>query len=155
MIRLAGIEDEHLVHAVMMSAFEEYRHIDIPSSALSETASFVQELLTNNHEKALLYMNNDVPIGSARFKLNKHSIYFSRLSVCPEERGKGIAKSMLSWLEAYAQEYGKKEVCCRTRMSVPKNIKLYESVGYEICGEEVVTKPNGDTVKTVFMKKKL
>lgn len=153
MIRLAGLEDAHLVHAVMMAAFEEYRHIDIPSSALSETVHSIQESLSHNKEQACLYIQNEPPIGSARFKLNEDSLYFSRLSICPQERGKGIAKSMLSWIETYARQHGKRTIRCQVRMSVPQNIKLYESVGYEICGEEIVVKPNGSEVKTVFMKK--
>ncbi|MGG2091570.1 GNAT family N-acetyltransferase [Bacillus sp. S13(2024)] len=153
MIRLAEVEDAHLVHDVMMSAFEEYRHIDIPSSALSETVNSIQKSLSDNKEQALLYIQNNIPIGSARFKLSENSLYFSRLSVCPEKRGKGVAKYMLSWLETYARQHGKKEIRCQVRMSAPQNIKLYKSVGYEICGEEVVVKPNGSEVKTVFMKK--
>lgn len=140
MIRLAGIEDAHLVYAVMMSAFEEYRHIDIPLSALGETVHSIQESLSYNKEQACLYIQNETPIGSARFTLNENSLYFSRLSVSPQERGKGIAKSMLSWLETYAHQHGKREALCQVRMSVPQNIKLYESVGYEICGEEIVVK---------------
>lgn len=155
MIRLAKVEDAYLVHAVMMAAFEEYRYIDIPSSALSETVHSIQESLSHNKEHACLYMENETPIGSVRFKLNEDSLYFSRLSVCPQERGKGIAKSMLSWLEAYARQHGKREVRCQVRMSIPQNIKLYESVGYEICGKEIVVKPNGREVKTVFMKKNI
>lgn len=74
----------------MISAFEEYRHIDIPSSALSETINFIQESLSNNKEQALLYMQHETPIGSARFKVNEKYLYFSRFSVCPEEQGKGF-----------------------------------------------------------------
>jgi ribosomal protein S18 acetylase RimI-like enzyme len=153
MIRLAGLEDAHLVHAVMMAAFEEYRHIDIPSSALSETVHSIQESLSHHKEQACLYIQDETPIGSAKFSLNENSLYFSRLSVSPQERGKGIAKSMLSWLETYARQHGKREALCQVRMSVPQNIKLYESVGYVICGEEVVIKPNGSEVNTAFMKK--
>jgi ribosomal protein S18 acetylase RimI-like enzyme len=90
-----------------------------------------------------------------RFKTDKSSLYFFRLSVCPEARGKGIAKSMLSWLENYAKEYGKTEIWCRVRMSLPQNIQLYKSVGYIVFKEEVVTNPNGFPVKTVVMKKEI
>lgn len=155
MIRLAKAEDASLVHVVMMAAFEEYRYIDIPSSALSETVHSIQESLSHNKEQACLYIENETPIGSARFKLNEDFLYFSRLSVCPEARGKGVAKSMLSWLETYARQHGKGEVRCQVRMSAPQNIKLYESIGYKICGEEIVVQLNGSEVKTVFMQKNI
>jgi hypothetical protein len=44
---------------------------------------------------------------------------------------------------------------CRVRVSLPKNIWLYESIGYFVSKEEVVTNPNGFLVKTVVMEKTL
>lgn len=153
MIRLANVEDAHLIHQIMVLAFEEYRYIDVPSSALNETVSSIEESLKNGSEKALLCFRDGVSLGSVRFKTDKNSLYFFRLSVCPEARG--IAKSMLSWLENYAKEHGKTEIWCRIRMSIPQNIQLYQSVGYIVCKEEVVTNPNGFPVKTVIMKKEI
>jgi len=40
-------------------------------------------------------------------------------------------------------------------MTVPKNIKLYSSIGYGVYDEEVVHKPNGIDIKVVSMMKKL
>lgn len=155
MIRLADAEDAHLIYQIMMSAFEEYRHIDVPSSALNETVYSIQDLIKNGSEKALLCFNDNVPLGAVRFKTDESTLYFFRLSVCPEARGKGIAKSMLTFLENYAKKHGKSELRCRVRMSVPQNIQLYNSVGYNICKEEVVTNPNGFPVKTVVMTKQI
>jgi ribosomal protein S18 acetylase RimI-like enzyme len=155
MIRLANTEDAYLIHQIMVLAFEEYRDMDVPSSALNETVSSIEESLKNGFEKALLCFRDGVPVGSVRFKTVKNSLYFFRLSVSPEARGKGIAKSILTWLENYAKEYKKTEIWCRVRMSLPQNIQLYNSVGYIVCKEEVVTNPNGFSVKTVVMKKEI
>ena len=62
---------------------------------------------------------------------------------------------MLMWLEKYANENGKIKMECRVRASLPKNIILYENIGYFVSKEEVVTNPNGFFVKTVVMEKKL
>ena len=40
-------------------------------------------------------------------------------------------------------------------MNVPRNITLYNSVGYKVYDEEIVHKPNGITIKVVAMKKQL
>jgi hypothetical protein len=74
MIRLANPEDAYLVHQVMMAAFEEYRHIDVPSSALNETVSSIQESIKSGSEKALLCLNDGIPLGSARFKTNENRL---------------------------------------------------------------------------------
>jgi ribosomal protein S18 acetylase RimI-like enzyme len=137
----------------MLLAFEEYRNIDVPSSALNETIVSIEESIKCGAEKALLYFSDEIPLGSVRFRTEENSLYFSRLSVSPEARGRGIAKSILSWLEEYAKKYGKLEIMCRVRMSIPQNIQLYKSVGFIVTKEEVVNNPNVFPVKTVVMKK--
>ncbi|GFZ75945.1 hypothetical protein GCM10008018_21620 [Paenibacillus marchantiophytorum] len=153
MIRLAEEKDAYLVHKIMLLAFEEFRNIDVPSSALNETIVSIEESLKNGTEKALLYFSDEIPLGSVRFKTEEKSLYFSRLSVSPEARGIGIAKSIINWLEEYAEKHGKSEITCRVRMSMPQNIQLYKSVGFIVTKEEVVDNPNGFPVKTVVMKK--
>jgi ribosomal protein S18 acetylase RimI-like enzyme len=153
MIRLADAEDANLVHKIMLLAFEEYRNIEVPSSALDETIISIEDSIKYGTEKALLYYNDEMPLGSVRFKTEDKSLYFSRLAVAPEARGKGIAKALLYWLEEYAKQNGKSEINCRVRMSMPQNIQLYKSIGFSVIKEEIVNNPNGLPVKTVVMKK--
>jgi len=155
MIRLAAAEDAHLIHKIMLSAFEEYRHLDVPSGALNETVDSIEEALKSGSEKALLYFGEGVPLGTVRFKSDANSLYFFRLSVCPEARRRGIAKSMLYWLENYAKEQGITEICCKVRVSVPRNLRLCQSLGYMICKEEMVTSSSGLPIKIAVMKKRI
>jgi ribosomal protein S18 acetylase RimI-like enzyme len=153
MIRLADVDEAYLVHEIMLLAFEEYRNIDVPSSALNETIISIEESIKNGVEKALLYFSDEIPLGSVRFKAEENSLYFSRLSVSPEARGRGIAKSILNWLEEYAKQNGKSEIICRVRASLEQNIQLYKSIGFIVAKEEEVINPNGFPVKTIVMKK--
>jgi len=154
-IRLAELEDAPLVHQTMLAAFEQYRNIEVPSSALNETVESIKNSIAGGTEKAIICFCEGVPVGSARFKMEEKRLYFARLSVCPEARGKGIAKLMIAWLENYAKEHGKSTMWCRVRMSIPQNIQLYRSVGYDVAKEEVVTNPNGFQVKIVVMEKEI
>jgi GNAT superfamily N-acetyltransferase len=77
------------------------------------------------------------------------------LSVIPEKQGEGIAKKILKSLEDYANKVGVSTILCKVRMTVPKNIQLYNSIGYDVYDEEVVNKPNGINIKVVSMKIKL
>ncbi|MBH5320360.1 GNAT family N-acetyltransferase [Paenibacillus sp. GSMTC-2017] len=153
MIKLAESKEANLVHEMMLLAFEEYRHIDVPSSALNETIVSIEESLSTGAEQALLYFKDELAVGSVRFTRNEKSLYFSRLSVSPIARGRGIAKSFLHWLEEHAKEQGISEMKCRVRMSIPQNIALYQSIGFIVIEEEEVINPNGFPVKTVLMKK--
>lgn len=75
--------------------------------------------------------------------------------VIPEKQGQGIAKEILKSLDDYAKQNEKPTILCKVRMTVPKNIKLYSSIGYRIYDEEVVHKPNGINIKVVSMEKQL
>lgn len=154
-ILLANEKEIEIVHKLMLEAFEEYRFLDVPSSALNEPVETLLTNFMNGSEKALLCWGNGEPIGSSRFTIKGDSLYFSRLSVPPNARGKGIAKAMLRWLENYATENEKVKIECRVRAALPKNISLYEAMGYVVSKEEVVTNPNGVLVKTVLMEKNL
>ena len=55
MIRLATEKDAHLIHKIMLSAFEEYRNSDVPSGALNETVTSIEEALRDETDQALLY----------------------------------------------------------------------------------------------------
>ena len=90
-----------------------------------------------------------------RFQVKKDHIYFSRLSVIPEKQGLGIAKALLKKLEEYAIKKELTKIQGKVRMNVPRNINLYNSVGYKVYDEEIVHKPNGINIKVIAMKKQL
>ncbi len=154
-ISLVTEEDAPLVHKLMLEAFEDYRYIEVPSSALNEPIDKLITALKNGTEQAILYRLDDIPLASARLQLKEKSLYFSRLSVTPSARGRGIAKEMLAWMEEYALLNGKQKVECKVRANVPKNIQLYKNVGFVITKEEEADNPNGKLVKTVDMEKQI
>ncbi|MHB1954265.1 GNAT family N-acetyltransferase [Alicyclobacillus sp. ALC3] len=65
---------------------------------------------------------------------------FSRLGVRPACQVRGYAKMALQWLEDYARQNGLQEIRCTVRASVPRNVRLYESVGYRKVDEQVIAK---------------
>lgn len=154
-IRLANEKETPIVHKLMLDAFEEYRVLEVPSSALNESLENLLITIRNDSVKLILCFVDGEPLGSSRFTIKDDSLFFSRLSVTPDARGKGIAKAILKWLEKYAKENGKIKMKCRVRSSISKNISLYEAMGYIVSKEEVVTNPNGYPVKTVVMEKNL
>ncbi|NRD77865.1 GNAT family N-acetyltransferase [Bacillus sp. BRMEA1] len=154
-IKIAEEKDVPIVYQLMLEAFEEYRFLEVPSSALNESLDALQNTIKSHTEQAIVCTVNEVPVGSCRFKLKEDALYFSRLSVATKARGKGVAKAMLGWLEEHAKKNLKAKIECRVRASLPKNIRLYESLGYFTSNVTVITNPNGISVKTVFIEKTL
>jgi len=145
-------KDVSIIHAMMLKAFDEYKNDVAPSSALDETMDTISNELAGG---ALAYVGyfDGRAIASVRFMVKNDVLYFYRLSVDPKHQGKGFAKEFLRSLESYAQAHDIQEIQCKVRMNVPRNIRLYESVGYKIVHKEIVMKSSGEQIKTATMSK--
>ncbi|MEJ8777697.1 GNAT family N-acetyltransferase [Pseudogracilibacillus sp. ICA-222130] len=152
-MEVATVADAKDVHAIMTAAFSRYKHDPFPTSALQETVASVRKDLQNG-ELAFFYVEKNERVGMVRCVLKKDYLYFRRLSVLPKMQGKGIAKKILAFLEKEAKRLHLPAIRCKVRKSEPKNIALYESVGYVIIGEEDVEKEHG-ALPIVVMEKQL
>jgi hypothetical protein len=63
-IRLANEKEAPIVHKLMLEAFEEYRLLEVPSSALNESLDSLINVLENGSDNALLCFVNGEPLGS-------------------------------------------------------------------------------------------
>jgi len=153
-VKLAKVSDAPIIHDLIIKAFIEYKDEVPPSSALEETVPSILIALKDGEQGLISYIDNQ-PVGMVRFQLKAEGLYFYRLSVIPEKQGLGIAKKLVRSLEDFAIKKGITTLFCKVRMTVPKNIKLYSSIGYRIYDEEVVHKPNGINIKVISMEKRL
>jgi len=154
-IKLAETEKEiEYVYQTMQNAFREYNKYGTPSSAMNEKLSTLVDSICGGAEQAILVYINEKPVGSVRFKeMDEASLYFFRLSVIPEARGKGLAKKMLQWLGEYARDNKKDQITCRVRQDTPHNIRFYHSNQFEIAKEETIINKDGNIIDTVIMAK--
>jgi ribosomal protein S18 acetylase RimI-like enzyme len=155
MIKLGKEAEIVIAHKLMKEAFEEYRYLNVPSSAINEPVESLRDSFLYASEKFIVCYIDGNPLGSLRFKKLGQSLYFSRVSVPPYARGRGIAKSMLSWLEDYAKKEGFYQLQCKVRSSLTHNVRLYQSIGYTVTKEETVINSNNFPVNIVVMEKLL
>lgn len=153
-IKDAQLTDVPTIYKIMMKAFDIYRYDEIPSSALDETIDTIA-ISMQEGELGLIGYEDGKPVGMVRYRIEKDYLYFYRLSVIPEKQGRGIAKQLLSSLEEIAAHHDKQFITCNVRVKVPKNIALYQSLGYQIYKEEFVPKPHGNKLKIASMIKQL
>jgi ribosomal protein S18 acetylase RimI-like enzyme len=148
----ADDRDIPLIHLLMRRAFAEYDVTDAPSSAMDETMDSIQAAREDGEQSLIAYMD-DEPVGMVRFQIQEDTIYFYRLAVIPEQRGCGVATSILKELENTAKFDHKMSITCRVRALVTRNVHLYQSLGYKIIGESRVHKANGQNVPVAIMRK--
>lgn len=150
----ANISDIPVIRDVMIRAFREYEQATPPTSALKETIESITVEMQSGVQALIGYIEGEA-VAMVRFRLEEETLYFSRFSVVPERQGQGIAKEILRFLEDYATRQGKRVVACKVRADVPKNISLYQSIGYHVYEESVLHRTDGTSIAVVSMKKSL
>ena len=143
-LTFVGPEQAAIVRELMLAAFAEYEAVlTVPSSAMWETEEDVAGHIALGG--AVLVRAEGRAIASGRFELREDHVYIGRLSVLPEFRRQGIAARMMEAMEAHAAELGHREARISVRTLLPKNIELYQRLGYVVTatykhdrGDEIV-----------------
>ena len=149
---IKNVTDGQQIIKVIHAAFKRYEQDLMPSSALAETATTIEQELESNvliwgaeiHERL---------VGVVKVTRFKDHFYFSRLAVLPEFQGKGIASALVNFIEKLAVQEQIPYVRCKVRKSEVNNIRLYKKLGFRISNEEVTTSPLGFVMETVTMEK--
>jgi ribosomal protein S18 acetylase RimI-like enzyme len=130
-VRLATLGEAPLVRRVMQLAFAEYQGaLPVDSGAHTETDEDVLAVMRKGG--ALLALEGDEVVGSARFTLEEEAVYVGRVSVLPTHRRRGVATAMMRFCEDIARSSGRRRVRIGVRDSLPSNVGLYQSLGYEL-----------------------
>ena len=130
-VRRARPDELDLVHEIMRAAFAEYEGVlPVASGANSESVSDVRRAVARGG--AVLAFHDGQPVGSARFELVPDAVYVGRVSVLPAHRRRGVASAMMRFLEDLAPSLGRGTLRVAVRESLPSNIELYRSLGYEV-----------------------
>ena len=143
--------DAKTMHEIMLKAYEETREYPAYSSALDETVETIEAEFAAGG-RGFIYEHRGEPVASIRFKLDEDAIYFHRLSVVPEHRGKGYAKKLITHIEKYANAYNVFKMRVKVRKEVQRNMELYEAQGYKIV-DETITSRDGIQIPIVLMEK--
>lgn len=139
---------------VIHAAFKRYESDSMPSSALAETSATIEGDLKNGIVILGAYVKERL-VGVVKVISKNDCYYFSRLAVLPAFQGKGIASSLVAYIEKVATEKNIDIVQCKVRKSETHNIRLYKRLGYSITTEEMTTSPTGFVMETVTMEKKI
>ncbi len=130
-IEFVGTEAAPLVRELMLAAFEEYRgNLVVPSSAHDESVDDVVAHLSAGG--GVVARCDGETIGSGRYEWREGYVYIGRLSVLPAFRGRGIGAAMMEAIHGAARERGVRDVRISVRSLLPKNIELYERLGYVV-----------------------
>jgi ribosomal protein S18 acetylase RimI-like enzyme len=115
----------------MRQAFAEYAGaLPVESGANAESLRDVEEAMAAGG--AVLAFVDDTAVGSATFTMQDVDLYVGRVAVLPSHRRRGVASAVMRFLEGVAAERGLAAIRISVRDSLPSNVGLYRSLGYEL-----------------------
>lgn len=129
MIQIKRTSAENVDFAALIQELD----IDIKKRDGEEHSFFAQFNKTDSIKHAIVVYEDQRAIGCGAFKLYKGEVAeIKRMFVNPEDRGKGIASTILKELESWAREENFKSCILETGKKYPEAIALYKKNGYSI-----------------------
>lgn len=151
-LRLAGRGDAADIVSVIHRAFGQYEgSLTPPSGALHETAATVVARL--DAEQCILACDGPTPVGCVFYKRVGEQLYFGRLAVLPERRGRGVAQRLVAEVEAAGRADGLAAVTLGVRIALPRNVSMFAALGYREIGREA--HPGFSEPTSITMEKRL
>ena len=93
------------------------------------------------------------PAGAVYYEVRPDRVYFGRLAVLPEARGRGIARMLVEEVERRAMQAGRVRVELGVRVALAALRASYERMGYRLAAEH--SHPGFDVVTFVQLEKEL
>ncbi len=122
-----------MVARTIRAAFAEYAgRLTPPSLALSETSASVLQVMA--HGGAFVAERGGQVTGCVLYQHRGDHLYFSRLSVRPECRGRGLARALTVVVEERALASGLGCVRLSVRRELHENRAMYARFGYRHVG---------------------
>jgi GNAT superfamily N-acetyltransferase len=88
---------------------------------------------SNLLKNVLVAYENSIPVGIGAYKeYDAETIEIKRMFTFPEQRGKGIAKTILTALENWAIEENYSIAILETGVELKNAISLYQNMGYQV-----------------------
>jgi putative acetyltransferase len=129
MIQIIRTSAENVDFIALIEKLDE----DIEVRDGSEHSFYAQFNKTNSIKHAIVVYEDQRPIGCGAFKVYKDEVAeIKRMFVNPEDRGKGIASTILKELESWAKETSFKSCILETGKKYPEAIALYKKNGFAI-----------------------
>lgn len=120
-----------LLHGITQAAFAEYSgQFNPPFACLSETLDDARAALVAGG--ALLAWIDGDAVGAARYRAQEGALHIARVAVLPGWRGCGVASALLDALEGRGLALGCDCLTLTTRLTLPRNVALYERCGFRI-----------------------
>lgn len=118
--------------AVMHAAFAEYALKGEPSGALRETVESLRAEMATGTAIGVVRHDGRAVASVKHRAADDGTLYFSRLGVVSDARGRGLSGRIVRALRGRARARQLAGLSCLVRAEEPRNIALYERLGMRV-----------------------
>ena len=123
-------EDADAVAALVRHAFQSQSVVtDPPASALRETGANIAAILAGGGG-GMAALSGTILAGALLWEEKQGGLYVGRLSVDPDFRGAGIARTLVAAAETEARRRGLPRMWLSTRLPLIDNRRLFAACGF-------------------------
>ena len=134
-IRLAAVEEAHIISDLLLEAFEPYRS-GYTSDAFEYTTPTAEVIEPRFVEGPIwLAVDGGEAIGTVSGMLEDGRFYIRSMAVKPSAQGHGVGQRLLDKLEDYAREQGFSKLYLYTTFVLPAARPMYEKNGFYLVRE--------------------
>ncbi len=135
-LRPAAMADAALLSDLIIAAFSAYPvSLVPPSSALKETADEIRSKLAD-HGAGIAEIGTTA-VGCVLFTPEADTaLYLGRLAVHPAWRGRGVARTLIAFVEREARRRGLDRIRLSVRIALADNQRLFASFGFREVSRE-------------------
>ncbi|MEM7112741.1 MAG: GNAT family N-acetyltransferase [Chloroflexota bacterium] len=127
--------DCEAVLLVLQAAFAGQKGKILPESGVwKETAVSLQTKLQTY--TLFLAKDSDRIVGCVFCEPQGEKLYFGRLAVLPDQRGRGIARQLIEQAEQFGRAQRCTSVWLGVRIALEKNVLFFQSLGYQIVSKQ-------------------
>ncbi len=137
--RAARREDGPVLQEVERLAGARFREVGLATVADDEGAS-LEELAqyANSGRSWVAVEESDKPVGYVIVDDADGHAHVEQMSVLPEHQNKGVGRSLLAQVHAWASSAGRRAITLTTYAEVPWNRALYEHLGFRVLNDSEI-----------------
>lgn len=160
---IKSVSDKNLIKSLEDLAYEIWHEHYTPIIGKSQVEYMLEKFQSvkamteqiNNGYYYFLSEHDNVPVGYMSVNINVDTLFLSKFYVVSTERGKGYGRKMITYLESLAKERSLNKISLTVNKHNTGSIKMYEKVGFLICGTAVQDIGEGFIMDDYQMEKRV
>lgn len=101
-----------------------------------QSAKVIANEICDKNNQYYLIIENERAVGYLGIKLEKRSLYLSKIYVLSSERGKGVGSQSFAFLTTFSKANMRNKITLTVNKNNSDSIAAYKKIGFKVTGDE-------------------